>query len=173
MHSRAPGCPRAAPRHTACHRQEPPHTEHPACRAARTRRRSEITSEGKRITRLDSILLNGNNVALVRPPACPHAPAFPPPSPASARPWLTSHHARVKSGRRQRCDPYPNRARGSSCLAATRTTLRSRCYVRTLRSPTFHFEFANVSCALFLIQQILALPSRYRTLARTSSGVRF
>ena len=57
------------------------------------------------------------------------------------RPWplgpgLTSHHARVKSGRRQRCDPYPNRARGSSCLAATRTTLRSRCYVRTLRSPT-------------------------------------
>ena len=88
-------------------------------------------------------------------------------------PGLTSHHARVKSGRRQRCDPYPNRARGSSCLAATRTTLRSRCYVRTLRSPTFHFEFANVSCALFLIQQILALPSRHRTLRRTSSGLPF
>ena len=165
MHSRAPDCPRAAPRHTACHRQEPTHTEHPACRAARTRRRSEITSEGKRITRLDSILLNGNNVALVCPPACPHAPAFPPPSPASARPWLTSHHARVKSGRRQRCDPYPNRARGSSCLAATRTTLRSRCYVRTLRSPTLSLQSFLRSSSLF--QQILALPSRYmyRTLA--------
>ena len=32
----------------------------------------EITSEGKRITKLDSILLNGNNVALVRPPCIPH-----------------------------------------------------------------------------------------------------
>ena len=28
--------------------------------------RSEITAEGKRITKLDQILLNGNNVALVR-----------------------------------------------------------------------------------------------------------
>ena len=28
--------------------------------------RSEITTEGKRVTKLDQILLNGNNVALVR-----------------------------------------------------------------------------------------------------------
>ena len=31
--------------------------------------RSEITAEGKRITKLDQILLNGNNVALVHVPA--------------------------------------------------------------------------------------------------------
>jgi hypothetical protein len=29
---------------------------------------SEITAEGKRVTKLDQILLNGNNVALVSPP---------------------------------------------------------------------------------------------------------
>ena len=33
--------------------------------------RSEITAEGKRVTKLDQILLNGNNVALVRPPPRP------------------------------------------------------------------------------------------------------
>merc|ERR1711865_1260441 len=32
----------------------------------------EITSEGKRITRLDSILLNGNNVALLVPGGDPN-----------------------------------------------------------------------------------------------------
>ena len=37
----------------------------------------EITSEGKRITKLDSILLNGNNVALVRPPCIPHTLSSP------------------------------------------------------------------------------------------------
>lgn len=29
---------------------------------------SEITVEGQRVTKLDQILLNGNNIALVRPP---------------------------------------------------------------------------------------------------------
>ena len=33
--------------------------------------RSEITAEGKRVTKLDQILLNGNNVALVRRAASP------------------------------------------------------------------------------------------------------
>ena len=66
-----------------------PHGTPPAHARARdhrtlARRRSEITSEGKRITKLDSILLNGNNVALVRPPAPPSAsptPRLPPHEP--------------------------------------------------------------------------------------------
>jgi hypothetical protein len=149
-------------------------------RAARTRRRSEITSEGKRITRLDSILLNGNNVALVRPPACPHAPAFPPPSPASARPWpqgpgLTSHHARVKR---------------LGDASAVILTLTARVAARAWRRPELHCEVGAPSehCARRLGVQTFSCalpsltlshsadrstPSRYRTLARTSAGFAF
>ena len=35
---------------------------------------SEITSEGKRVTKLDQILLNGNNVAMMVPGGDPEAP---------------------------------------------------------------------------------------------------
>ena len=35
------------------------------------RPRSEITAEGKRVTKLDQILLNGNNVALLVPGGSP------------------------------------------------------------------------------------------------------
>lgn len=31
---------------------------------------SEITPEGRRITKLDQILLNGNNITMVRQPSC-------------------------------------------------------------------------------------------------------
>ena len=119
---RAPPSPRppaSRPWHPAC----PPHTRSLA------RRRSEITSEGKRITRLDSILLNGNNVALVHPPACPTHPSFllprPPPHDPSR---LTSPLSRGRSA-----VTLPAPALGSSCLVATRITLRNRCYVRILR----------------------------------------
>lgn len=35
--------------------------------------RSEFTPEGKRVTKLDSILLNGNNIALLVPGGAPDA----------------------------------------------------------------------------------------------------
>ena len=38
---------------------------------AAPRPRSEITAEGKRVTKLDQILLNGNNVALLVPGGSP------------------------------------------------------------------------------------------------------
>ena len=47
------------------------------------RRHSEITAEGKRITKLDQILLNGNNVALVRVLSAPY--------PADSH-WLVHTH---------------------------------------------------------------------------------
>ena len=40
-------------------------------RARRRSPRSEITAEGKRVTKLDQILLNGNNVALLVPGGSP------------------------------------------------------------------------------------------------------
>ena len=40
-------------------------------RPAARRRRSESTPEGRRVTKLDTILLNGNNIAVVRACARP------------------------------------------------------------------------------------------------------
>tara|TARA_B110001452_G_scaffold233811_1_gene211789 strand:+ start:327 stop:539 length:213 start_codon:yes stop_codon:yes gene_type:complete len=56
----APGVQPAAPTHRRSQPTAPPP------------RRSEITSEGKRITKLDQILLNGNNVALLVPGGDPN-----------------------------------------------------------------------------------------------------
>ena len=74
----------------------------------------EITSEGKRITKLDSILLNGNNVALVRPPCIPHTLSSPSLRGALAR------NARVRA----RLTARSCRTRHSWCRAAIQTTRR-------------------------------------------------
>ena len=72
-------CSRTSPNSAppARHARQPAHgpaalttQRHP--RPPRPPRRSEITSEGKRITKLDQILLNGNNVALLVPGGDPN-----------------------------------------------------------------------------------------------------